>query len=60
MNALAEDGIFRVGGVLVGTIAYRCIANWLGVNLPSARSVTADVDIAGKTVPCPCDSVAIS
>lgn len=51
VNALAEDGIFRVGGVLVGTIAYRCIANWLGVKLPSARAVTADVDIAGKTVP---------
>ena len=51
VNALAEGGIFRVGGVLVGTIAYRCIANWLGVRLPSARAVTADVDIAGKTVP---------
>jgi hypothetical protein len=51
VNALAEDGIFRVGGVLVGTIAYRCIANWLGVKLTSASAVTTDVDIAGKTVP---------
>lgn len=51
VNALAEDGIFRVGGVLIGTIAYRCIANLLGVKLRSAAAVTADVDIAGKTVP---------
>ncbi len=51
INALAEDGIFRVGGVLVGTIAYRCIVNLLGVKLPSASALTADVDIAGKTVP---------
>ncbi len=51
VNALAEDGIFRVGGVLVGTIAYRCITNLLGVKLPSANAVTADVDVAGKSVP---------
>jgi len=51
VHALAEDGIFRLGGVLVGTIAYRCIANLLGVKLSSASTVTADVDIAGKTVP---------
>jgi hypothetical protein len=51
VNALSEDGIFRVGAVLVGTIAYRCIANLLGVKLPSASAVTADVDLAGKTIP---------
>jgi hypothetical protein len=51
VNALAEDGVFRVGGVLVGTIAYRCIVNLLGVKLLSASAVTADVDVAGKTVP---------
>jgi len=33
VNALAENGIFRVEGVLVGTIAYRCIVNLLGVVL---------------------------
>jgi hypothetical protein len=51
VNALAEDGIFRVGGVLVGTIAYRCMVNLLGVKLLSASTVTADVDIGIKTVP---------
>jgi len=51
VNALAEGGIFRVGGVLVGTIAYRCIANLLGVKLRSAAAVTAGVDIGIKTIP---------
>jgi hypothetical protein len=37
-----------VGGVLIGTIAYRRIVNLLGVKLRSAAAVTADVDIAGK------------
>ena len=51
VSALAADGIFRVGGVLVGTVAYRCMAGLLGVKLLSAQAVTADVDIAGTTVP---------
>jgi hypothetical protein len=51
LAALAADGIFRVGGVLVGTVAYRCIAGLLGVKLPSASAVTADLDIAGHTLP---------
>lgn len=51
VNALAQAGIFRVGGVLVGTIAYRCIVNLMGVKLASASAMTADVDIAGKTIP---------
>lgn len=51
VSALSADGVFRVGGVLVGTIAYRCIAGYLGVRFPSASAVTADVDIASTTVP---------
>jgi hypothetical protein len=51
VSALAADGVFRVGGVLVGTIAYRCIAGYLGVRFPSASAVTADVDIASTNVP---------
>ncbi len=49
--ALAEEGVFRVGGVLVGTIAYRCMAGLLGAKIPSASAFTADVDLAGKTIP---------
>lgn len=51
LAALAAAGIFRVGGVLVGTVAYRCIAGLLGVKLPSASALTADLDIAGQTLP---------
>lgn len=51
VSALAADGVFRLGGVLVGTIAYRCIIAGLGVKVSSAKSVTADVDIAGATIP---------
>jgi len=51
LAALAADGIFRVGGVLVGTVAYRCIAGLLGVKLASASALTADLDIAGQTLP---------
>lgn len=49
--ALAAEGVFRVGGVLIGTIAYRCISGLLGAKLSSASAFTADVDLAGKTIP---------
>jgi hypothetical protein len=49
--ALAAEGVFRVGGVLIGTIAFRCISGLLGANLSSASAFTADVDLAGKTIP---------
>ncbi len=51
VSALAADGIFRLGGVLVGTIAYRCLVAGLGVKVPSAMALTADVDIAATTIP---------
>ena len=49
--ALAAEGVFRAGGVLIGTIAYRCISGLLGAKLSSASAFTADVDLAGKTIP---------
>lgn len=51
VSAIAADGVFRLGGVLVGTIAYRCLIAGLGVKVPSAMALTADVDIAGTTIP---------
>lgn len=51
VSALAADGVFRLGGVLVGTIAYRCLIAGMGVKVPSAQAITADVDIAGTTIP---------
>ena len=47
--ALARAGAFRLRGVLVGTVAYQTYAAMLGLRLPSASTMTADVDIAQFT-----------
>jgi hypothetical protein len=44
--ALAKAGVFRLRGVLVGTIAYQTYSGMLGVKLPSPALQTGDVDIA--------------
>ena len=46
VEALAEAGIFRLRGVLVGTVAYQTYSAMLGVRLPLAVLQTGDVDIA--------------
>lgn len=46
VEALAEAGIFRVRGVLVGTVAFQTYSAMLGVRLPLAAVQTGDVDIA--------------
>jgi hypothetical protein len=46
LRVLAEAGVFRFGGVLVGTQAYRALGNLLGVRLGSAAARTQDLDIA--------------
>lgn len=46
VEALAEAGIFRLRGVLVGTVAYQTYSSMLGVRLPLAVLQTGDVDIA--------------
>lgn len=46
VQALAEAGVFRLRGVLVGTTAYQTYAAMLGVRLPAASVQTADIDIA--------------
>jgi hypothetical protein len=51
LSALAAEGVFRVDGILVGTIAYRCIVGSLGFQVRSAMALTADIDIAGVTIP---------
>jgi hypothetical protein len=45
-SALAKAGVFRLRGVLVGTIAYQTYPAMLGTRLPLATLHTADVDIA--------------
>jgi len=45
-DALAQAGVFRLGGCVVGTVAYQAYAGLLGVVLPSAHTRTADLDVA--------------
>jgi hypothetical protein len=44
--ALAKAGVFRLRGVLVGTVAYQTYAPLLGQRLPISTLQTDDVDIA--------------
>lgn len=44
--ALAESGVFRRRGVLIGTVAYHTYAPLLGVKLSDAAAMTDDIDIA--------------
>lgn len=44
--ALAKAGVFRLRGVLVGTVAYQAYSAMLGVRLATALLETGDVDIA--------------
>lgn len=44
--ALAKAGVFRLRGVLVGTVAYQTYSAMLGVKLPVSIQQTGDVDIA--------------
>lgn len=46
VNALADAGVFRLRGVLVGTVAYQTYPAMLGVRLPNPLLQTGDVDIA--------------
>ena len=44
--ALAKAGVFRLRGILVGTVAYQTYAPMLGKQLPHSILQTGDVDIA--------------
>jgi hypothetical protein len=46
LRILADAGVFRAGGVLVGTQAFTAIANLLGVSFDKISLRTADVDVA--------------
>lgn len=49
VGALARAGVFRLRGVLVGTVAYQTYSAMLGARLPGALLQTTDVDIAQFT-----------
>jgi hypothetical protein len=46
INQMAESGVFRLGGILVGTHAYIVLGNVLGVFWEHAAIRTRDIDIA--------------
>jgi hypothetical protein len=46
LSLLADAALFRTGAVLVGTQAFRCIANLLGTRFEGENLRTADVDLA--------------
>ncbi len=46
IGALADSGIFKLGGVLVGTHAFAVLGNLLGVRWTHAHARTDDIDIA--------------
>jgi hypothetical protein len=46
VEALAAAGLFRLRGVLVGTVAFQCYAGLLGVRLGGSALQTSDADFA--------------
>jgi hypothetical protein len=46
LMGLARAGVFRAGGVLVGTFAFRCYEAELGIRLNDAAAATQDIDVA--------------
>lgn len=48
IRGLADSGVFRLGGVLVGTHAFMVLGNVLGVSWSGAGLRTQDVDVAAE------------
>lgn len=46
ISAIAKAGVFRVDGLVIGSMAYQAYPGMLGVKLPSAALATQDVDFA--------------
>jgi hypothetical protein len=46
VQALAKAGLFRLRGVLSGTVAFQCYSAYLGIRLPFAAIRTGDADLA--------------
>jgi len=48
IRELADSAVFRVGGVLIGTHAFGCIGNLLGVRWDETTLGTLDIDVAAE------------
>lgn len=46
LNGMANSAVFKVGGVLIGSVALQVIATHLGVHLQESITTTQDIDIA--------------
>jgi hypothetical protein len=46
LQVLAEEGVFRLRGVLVGTAAFQVYMAMLGIRASFAHATTADIDIS--------------
>ncbi|MDP4021253.1 GSU2403 family nucleotidyltransferase fold protein [Methylobacterium sp. NEAU 140] len=46
VQSLAEAGLFRLRGVLVGTVAFQCYPGVLGMRFPGSALQTGDADFA--------------
>ena len=46
ITRLTDCGVFRIGGVLVGTVAYQIIGTHLGVTWNGSSRITQDIDLA--------------
>jgi hypothetical protein len=49
IHRLADSGVFQVGGVLVGTVAFQILGVQLGVKWAGEARATQDVDVASDT-----------
>lgn len=49
VGCMANSGVFRAGGVLVGSVAMQVIGTHLGVHLSESLRTTQDIDIAGAS-----------
>ena len=46
IDAFAEAGVFRLRGVIVGTVAFQAYSGLLGIKLPGTAVRTGDLDLA--------------
>lgn len=51
LETFSGAGVFRLGGVVVGTQAFTAYANLFGIRFDSAHARTFDVDIAHPVIP---------
>ena len=62
LNAAAQSGLFRTGGVLVGSYAFLTLGNMLGVSWQRNTTFTQDVDLASSSdcmMAVPADSMSL-